>query len=143
MYLIVSFTIVAASTTVGTPIAITGISNVSLDISSLLFPTPLPGDIPASVIWIVLLTWSKLELAKLSIAITISGLISLTIPFIMFWVSIPVVPVTPGSITDILLNPSSNSPNSYKLLVTIILRATNGPMESGVHVLFPNPTIRT
>ena len=50
MYLIVSFTIVAASTTVGTPIAITGISNVSLDISSLLFPTPLPGDIPASVI---------------------------------------------------------------------------------------------
>lgn len=46
----VSLTIVAASTTVGDPIAITGIPSVSSDISFLKLPTPLPGSIPESVI---------------------------------------------------------------------------------------------
>ena len=41
------------STTVGTPIAITGIFRVSVLISFLLLYTPLPGLIPVSVSWIV------------------------------------------------------------------------------------------
>ena len=47
-----------ASTTVGTPIAITGIPNVSLLSSLRLFPTPDPGWIPVSEICIVLFTRS-------------------------------------------------------------------------------------
>ena len=38
----------AASTTVGIPIAITGTPNVSIVIYFLLFPTPAPGTIPVS-----------------------------------------------------------------------------------------------
>ena len=38
-----SFTIVAASTTVGTPIAITGTFRLSIVSASLWFPTPDPG----------------------------------------------------------------------------------------------------
>ena len=61
-------------TTVGTPIAITGMPNVFLLNSFLLFPTPLPGCIPVSVIWIVLLILSIEEDASESIAITNLGL---------------------------------------------------------------------
>ena len=43
-------TITAASTTVGTPIAITGTPIVSFDISFLLLLTPAPGSIPVSEI---------------------------------------------------------------------------------------------
>ena len=50
-----STVIVVASTTVGTPIAITGIPKVWSDNSFLLLPTPEPGLIPVSVNWIVLL----------------------------------------------------------------------------------------
>ena len=45
-----SYTIVAASTTVGTPMAITGTPMVSLVRLCLWFPTPEPGWMPASEI---------------------------------------------------------------------------------------------
>ena len=109
----VSLTIEAASTTVGTPMAIVGIPKISLDISFLLFPTPLPGLIPASVIWIVLLTLSTDEAAKASMVITKPGFISLTTLFNKSLVSIPVSPITPGARVHTLLNPSSNVPYKY------------------------------
>ena len=90
-----SSVIVAKSTTIGTPIAITGIPNVFLLNSFLVFPTPAPGTIPVSAIWIVLLILSILLDAKLSITINIFGFILSTIPFIISKVSIPVVPSTP------------------------------------------------
>ena len=43
-----SFTRTAVSTTVGIPIAITGIPKVAWLISALVFPTPAPGTIPVS-----------------------------------------------------------------------------------------------
>ena len=64
----VSFTMVTASTTVGIPIAITGIANDFEDISFLLFPIPLPGSIPESVICIILFIFSTLDEAKASMA---------------------------------------------------------------------------
>ena len=78
-----SATIVAASTNVGTPIAITGTPIVFWLISFLLFPTPAPGVIPVSLICIVL---NSLEISleiSASIAIMQSGLIFSVIPFII------------------------------------------------------------
>ena len=89
-------TMVAPSTTVGIPIAITGIFRVSLLISMRLFPIPLPGDIPAVVIWIVLFNLSKEEDASASITISKSGFILSVTPSIKSLVSIPVTPVTLG-----------------------------------------------
>lgn len=84
--------IVAASTTIGTPIAITGIPNVFSLISFLALFTPAPGTIPVSAICTVLLILSMLFDDKLSITIMSFGLIFSTIPFIISTVSIPVVP---------------------------------------------------
>ena len=61
--------IVTASTTVGIPIASTGIPKVFIDSSPLLLPTPLPGNIPESVNWIVLFTLSIELEARASIII--------------------------------------------------------------------------
>ena len=93
----VSITIVAASKTVGIPTPITGIPSVSSDNSSCLFPTPPPGTIPVSDIWIDLLILSIFLEHKLSIAITSLGFILSTIPLTISIVSIPVVPSTPRS----------------------------------------------
>jgi len=138
----VSLTIVTASTTVGTPIAITGIPTTSLLISFLLFETPLPGWIPVSVNWIVLFTLSNDWLAKASITKTKSGFrVSIKLNTTLL-VSIPVCPITPGAIAKTLLNPSSISPTSNKWLVTIMLLIELGPRESGVDLSFPSPTIK-
>ena len=107
-----------ASTTVGIPIAITGIFNVSLLISMRLFPIPLPGEIPAVVIWMVLFNLSIEEDAKASITINKSGFVFSTIPSIKSFVSIPVDPVTLGLKLATFLYPSSTSPNKNKCLVT-------------------------
>ena len=69
--------------TVGTPMAITGIPRVFLLISKRLLPTPEPGWIPVSVIWIVLFNLSIFLLAKASIAMMKSGFTSLQIDFII------------------------------------------------------------
>ena len=55
-----SAAIVAASTTVGIPIAITGTPKVSFVSSFLSFPTPAPGTIPVSASCTVLLILSML-----------------------------------------------------------------------------------
>ena len=57
------------SHTVGTPIAITGIPRVFLFKATLLLLTPLPGWIPVSVIWIVLLTLSIELLARIEVVL--------------------------------------------------------------------------
>ena len=104
-----SAAMVAASTTVGTPIAITGIPNVSTVNSFLWFPTPAPGTIPVSAIWTVLLILSILLEAKASITIINFGWTLSTIPFKISTVSIPVVPKTPGETALTGLVPCSNT----------------------------------
>ena len=64
-----SWPIFLTSTTVGTPIAITGTPIVLLDISFLLFLTPLPGEIPPVDSWILPPTLDKLLDANASITI--------------------------------------------------------------------------
>ena len=90
-------TITALETTVGTPIAITGILIVLKDISPWLLPIPRPGSNPVLVIWIVF--WIRLifKAAKASIAITKSGLILLIVPKIISKEEMPVLPKTLGS----------------------------------------------
>ena len=92
-----SLAMVAASTTVGTPIEITFTPSVSSFKPSRLLFTPDPGFIPQSESWIVVLILSRLREASASTAITKSGFVCDTIPFIIFDVSIPVVPSTPGA----------------------------------------------
>ena len=75
-------TTLTASTTVGIPIAITGILRVFSLISFLLLPTPLPGVMPVLDSCIVLLTLSIERLASASITIKKSGFNIFTIPFI-------------------------------------------------------------
>ena len=101
IYVKVDVIIVRLSTTVGTPIATTSTPNVSLLISFLVLPIPEPGDIPAVVIWIVLLRFSITLEARESTTITSLGLILSTIAFIASPVSIPVVPVTPRLIAEV------------------------------------------
>ena len=83
-----------------------------------MFPTPLPGEIPAEVIWIVLFNLSMELDAKASITISMSGLIFSLIPSIKSLVSIPVIPVTLGLKLATFLYPSSTSPRRNKCLVT-------------------------
>ena len=102
-----SETSVASSTTVGIPIAITGIPNEAWLISCLVLPTPAPGTIPVSDNCIVLLILSILLDANASITINNFGFTLSTIPFNISTVSIPVVPKTPGDIALTGLVPSS------------------------------------
>ena len=67
-----------------------------------MFSTPLPGVIPVFDICIDVLILFILFEAKLSITITKSGLIFWITPFIISYVSIPVVPRTPGAIALIV-----------------------------------------
>ena len=129
------------SHTVGTPIAITGIPRVFLFKATLLLLTPLPGWIPVSVIWIVLLSLEIELLFKESTTTTKSGLILSTTHAIISLVSIPVSPVTPGFIALICL--LVFIPKIDKCLVTIILSITKGPRLSEVHLLLPRPTKST
>ena len=117
-----SFVIVARSTTIGTPTAITGTPNVFLLSSFLVLPTPAPGTIPVSEICIVLLILSMLFDAKLSITIINLGFTLSTTPFIISKVSIPVVPNTPGAIVHTDLVPFITHSGAYfnKCLVTSI-----------------------
>ena len=134
--------IVPKSTTIGTPIAITGMPKVFSLNSFLAFPTPAPGIIPVSAICIVLLILSILFEAKLSITITSLGCILSTIPFIISEVSIPVVPKTPGEIavTGLVLGSIYSGVYFKKCLVISISFITLGPNESGVTYKFPKPT---
>ena len=141
---IVSLAIVTASTTVGTPIAITFTPRLSSFICFLLFPTPAPGDMPVSPICIVVLTLSTRLAASASIHITTSGLTLSTVPLIISTVSTPVIPRTPGAIEHTGLTESSiiSGITVFKCLVTIIPSVTFGPKASGVTFQFPRPTTR-
>ena len=80
----VSLVKVAASTTVGTPIAITGTPKFGSSSAFRTFPIPEPGTIPVVEICIVELILSTLLEANASTAITISGFELSTIPFYYF-----------------------------------------------------------
>ena len=137
-----SFVIVAKSTTVGIPIAITGIPNVFMLISFLALFTPAPGTIPVSAICMLLLILSSFLVARASITINIFGFMFCTIPFNISIVSIPVIPSTPGDIADTGLVSSGIIFGMYSnmCLVTSISGTTLGPNASGVTYLFPRPT---
>ena len=90
--------------------AITGIPIVFLLISLRLLPTPEPGWIPVSVIWIVLFRRSIFLLARASIAMTKSGFVSLIMEEIIVEVSMPVEDITPGEIADTGRIPSLTGP---------------------------------
>ena len=142
---IVSFAIVAASTTVGTPTAKTFTPKLFSFICILWFPTPAPGEIPVSPIWIVLFTLSNLLEPNASTHITKSGFILSTNDFITSPVSIPVIPKTPGAIAHTGLTESSitSGITCFKCLVIIIFSVTFGPSASGVTFQFPSPTTKT
>ena len=141
-----SWTIVAASTTVGTPIPITRTERFSSFRPSLWFPTPEPGLIPVSVIWIVRLSLVVLLAASASTAITKSGFVSETTPRTISRVSIPVCAITPGTIPliwcificSLLFSPYSR----ITCLVIWRLETARGPRESAVISWFPSPTTR-
>ena len=86
----ISIASVCASTTVGTPIAITGTPTVSLVILVRWLPTPAPGEIPVSLICSVQPSLSVLREASASIATTAVGLIRRTMLRIYSPVSMPV-----------------------------------------------------
>ena len=142
-----SWTIVAASTTVGTPIPMTFTCRFSRDNPILWFPTPEPGLMPVSVIWIVLFSLLVLRAASASMAITTSGFVIATTPSMISEVSIPVCAITPGMIPLTSYNkfsPSFFKPYSFiKCLVICKLLITPGPRESAVILSFPSPTTRT
>ena len=141
----VSFTRVAASTTVGTPMAITGTPSVSLFSGERLLPMPAPGFIPVSESCIVEFMRLMLLAARASMATTASGFTFSTIPFIISAVSMPVIPSTPGDTAATLPTESfiSSGIESSICLVTSILLTTFGPRASGVTFQLPSPTIST
>ena len=90
-------TMVAASTTVGTPMAMTGIPMVSSVRPFRWFPTPEPGWIPVSVSWIVEFSLYVERAARASITIMTSGSVCFTTPRMISAVSIPFFAITPGA----------------------------------------------
>ena len=86
----VSWTMAAAPTTVGTPMASTGIPRLSFVRLCRWFPTPEPGWIPVSVSWMVVPSLRTLLAARASMTISIWGRVWWMIPFKISAVSIPV-----------------------------------------------------
>ena len=126
---IVSLTIVAPLTTIGTPMAITLVFRDCSFNPFLWLPIPEPGVIPVSVSCIVVVILLTFLAASESIAIIMSGFIWAVMPFTIEKVSIPVWANTPGA-------------KQYTLGKISICSATFGPNESGVAFEFPRPTIR-
>ena len=127
-------------TTVGIPMAITGIPRVSLLISLRMLPIPLPGWIPVSVIWILLFILLIVEAASASITMIRLGFVFFAIDNIISCVSIPVSAITPGAILDTFKMLSSGFPRRNRCLVTIISSSAFGPRLSGVLLALPKPT---
>ena len=135
---------VLAYTTIGTPIAITGIPSDSWLSSDLVFPTPEPGLIPESQSCTVLLIRAARLEANASIAIIASGLTLSTTPLTTSIVSTPVIPSTPGAMAHEAGTSPSNASGMYCLICLVICTfdTTSGPSESGVTPLLPRPTTR-
>ena len=92
-----SWEIVVANTTSGTPMAITGTPSVSRSSPVRLLPTPAPGLMPVSVSCTVVLMRAARREASESTAMTRSGLQCSTTPRTISIVSTPVTPSTPGA----------------------------------------------
>ena len=83
-------TMVWTSTTVGTPIAVTGIPSMRCESSRRELATPLPGDMPLSVSWIVVPSLRTSEHARASTAMMPAGCSCAMRAVIISAVSIPV-----------------------------------------------------
>ena len=135
---------VAASTTVGTPMAMTGTPRVSRFSAARALPTPDPGTMPVSAIWMVRQTRSRLREARASTARTQAGLESL-----------PPRPV-PARRSPCLWCPAPRPPGPLRAESAEMLRhllhqvagdqgcapAALGPTASGVMARLPRPTTR-
>ena len=102
-----SCAMVLISTTVGTPIAITGIPNVCWFTSFRLFCTPAPGAMPVLLICTVVPNLSILLEARASITTTAAGFVLSVKDKMISAVSIPVCPNTPGAMAAALRKPSN------------------------------------
>jgi len=82
--------------------------------------------------------------ASASIAMIKSGFTFFTTPKIISLVSIPVIPITPGTMALTGLKPSCtlSGCSSNKCLVINKLSTAFGPSASGVTLKFPRPTTR-
>ena len=140
----VSFTNVAESTTVGTPMAMTGTPNVSSLSIFRLLPTPAPGARPVSESCIAALMRLVFLAANASMAMTRSGCIFSTMPLTISPVSMPVMPITPGltAATGRTVCAISSGKVSRRCRVTSIRETTLGPNASGVIFQLPSPTTR-
>ena len=143
----VSLTIVAASITVGIPMAMTGIPITFSSMPNRRFPTPAPGAMPVFVIWIVLFRRFTLRAARASMTSNTSGRVSRTVPSKISRVSIPVWAITPGA--KALTQPiprviSEFLPYSWiKWRVINRWSTTIGPRASGAISWFPIPATNT
>ena len=131
----------AASTTVGTPTAITGTPSVSRSNAQRRLPTPEPGQMPVSDSCTALHSRSRRRAARASTAMTMAGSTRWTSPATASADSTPVVPSTPVRITATERKPENcRGMERSRCRVTSTLSAARGPTASGVMAGLPNPT---
>ena len=132
---------VRMSMTVGTPTAMTGTPRVSRSSASRWFPTPEPGVMPVSEIWIVRQSRSGSEQASASTAITASGRRSAATALTIRAASMPVEPSTPGERTQTGRNAEKSSAFcAGRCRVAKTDSMALGPTASGVIARLPSPT---
>lgn len=142
----ISKAIVFPSTTVGTPMAITGTPRDFSLISLLWFPTPEPGHIPEVLICTVLPNLSVLLEARASITITAQGFMLFATLAIISALSIPVLPKTPGTIPATLRRSPRPVSAARERGICLVARRRDihfGPKASGVMLSLPSPATRT
>ena len=134
----------AASTTVGMPMANTGTPNVSWSRAARWFPTPEPGVMPVSLSCTVAHTRPTRREARASTAMTRAGCTSATSPRTASADSTPVVPRTPVRCTATGRNPAKCQGCAVmRCRVTRTLSAARGPTASGVMARLPRPMTST
>ena len=136
----------AASTTVGTPMPITGAPREARSRGSRRLPTPEPGAMPPSQSCTVRPSRARLRVARASTAITAAGRSARHTAPTSSLLSTPVRPSTPARITatdrrsprPIL---RAHSPCRWRVASTI--SAAWGPTASGVMAGLPSPATST
>ena len=134
---------VPASTTVGTPTAMTGTPKVSRLRAARWLPTPEPGTMPVLANCTVVHTRSMDREARASTAMMQPGRIFSATAFTSSPLSTPVVPSTPAAKAATgRKEPKCSGACSTRWRVTMVWSATPGPMASGVMARLPSPTTR-